>query len=296
MTDRQWEDFSEKCIRDETKKKELFLKQECELLETLVKSQMMACISPVGRDRAFRRYWVFTCIPGLFIEDNDLRFMGKCLTSPTPYNPELQPEGPFGVPNMTLASMREYLERTNGISSDKENEEGSEAADDKATLKKGNKIGGEIGLSEKNGDHKEVVSQDDGTDDLKMAEVIDKTPIFGMCTANEETCPVHSTEVDRCEWNVFRTVESIENLISSLNPRGNRERELLDNLKNEKWRLYDHLASCPSDVVPLLKAGEAKGVESTRLTSKVIELNVRDSIVDLEEKIYHGTLGKLKVS
>jgi len=39
---------------------------------------MTAQILPLGTDRAFRRYWLFACMPGLFVEDDEPN-PGTCL-------------------------------------------------------------------------------------------------------------------------------------------------------------------------------------------------------------------------
>lgn len=39
---------------------------------------MTAQILPLGTDRAFRRYWLFASMPGLFVEDDE-PFPGICL-------------------------------------------------------------------------------------------------------------------------------------------------------------------------------------------------------------------------
>lgn len=46
-------------------------------------NQSVYAVHPIGRDRAYRRYWLFQSLPGLFIEQED-EFVGKCLPSPTP--------------------------------------------------------------------------------------------------------------------------------------------------------------------------------------------------------------------
>ena len=63
-------------------RKENLKKKEKAFLKEIKKSQSMSGVQPVGTDRLFRRYWIFNCLNGLFIEDND------------PYLPKLlQPEG-----------------------------------------------------------------------------------------------------------------------------------------------------------------------------------------------------------
>ena len=46
-------------------------KKEQEYLETLRRASAASNIQPLGRDRLFRRYWVFQSLKGLFVEDND---------------------------------------------------------------------------------------------------------------------------------------------------------------------------------------------------------------------------------
>lgn len=44
----------------------------------------------LGRDRAFRRFWILESLPGVFVEHDD-DFVGSCLTEPTPFNPNAGP-------------------------------------------------------------------------------------------------------------------------------------------------------------------------------------------------------------
>ena len=40
----------------------------------------------LGRDRAYRRFWVIDSLPGLYVENDD-ELIGDCLPQPTPFNP-----------------------------------------------------------------------------------------------------------------------------------------------------------------------------------------------------------------
>merc|ERR1711994_672305 len=44
----------------------------------------------LGRDRAYRRYWVSDSVPGLYVEHDDEN-VGECLPQPTPFNPNAAP-------------------------------------------------------------------------------------------------------------------------------------------------------------------------------------------------------------
>ena len=56
----------------DTRKKLEFSKKECEMLEEILSLQRMVSIYPIGRDRLFRRYYFFSSLNGLFIEDHEL--------------------------------------------------------------------------------------------------------------------------------------------------------------------------------------------------------------------------------
>ena len=68
--------------------REDFLERESQLTAALSEYQRSVSIQCLGRDRAFRRFWVFDSIPGIFVEhDDDL--IGSCRDGPTPWNPDL---------------------------------------------------------------------------------------------------------------------------------------------------------------------------------------------------------------
>ena len=64
----------------EKEKKQSELKKSQEgLRDKIRKLEAQFSIRPLGRDRAFRRYWSFHSIPGLFVENDD-PFAGSCLS------------------------------------------------------------------------------------------------------------------------------------------------------------------------------------------------------------------------
>lgn len=71
---RQGETAGEKC-EPLTPEEEEALKQEQqtkerELIEKIQKATACTNISPLGRDRLYRRYWLFPSVPGLFVEED----------------------------------------------------------------------------------------------------------------------------------------------------------------------------------------------------------------------------------
>ena len=69
-------------------KREEFLERETELQAALSDYQRSVSVQCLGRDRAYRRFWVFESVPGVFVEhDDDL--IGVCREEPTPWDPDL---------------------------------------------------------------------------------------------------------------------------------------------------------------------------------------------------------------
>ncbi|KAG7277750.1 hypothetical protein CRUP_023038 [Coryphaenoides rupestris] len=92
------------------------------------------------------------------------------------------------------------------------------------------------------------------------------------------------------QWAFYSSMEEVERLLEALNPRGNRESGLREALLQERERLQLLLDSsaasmltCPGD------GGQAPPAES------YLETRLRDLLLDMEDRIYQGTLGHLKV-
>ena len=65
------EDEGDRAEYEREERKERLKRKEKECVEELRKSQAMSSVQPLGCDRLFRRYWLFTAIKGLFIEENE---------------------------------------------------------------------------------------------------------------------------------------------------------------------------------------------------------------------------------
>lgn len=61
------EKFNTECAR----KREEFLRKESKLVDEIYELQTVYSMCPLGKDRHFRRYWVFKSLPGVFVEDDD---------------------------------------------------------------------------------------------------------------------------------------------------------------------------------------------------------------------------------
>ena len=155
------------------------------------------------------------------------------------------------------------------------------------------------------------IKDEKSNDDVKDAKIMKP---WGVCTSDIESCVVHSNILPKTHWSYFSTIEEVDNLIDNLNERGYRESELKDKLLNERDRLAkslkrmsnitDKLCCEESSVLkqedkPKLINGYDNGDVSEDLyrgnsITAVGNLQLRDQILEMEEKIFIGNLGSLK--
>ena len=302
----------------------------------------------LGRDRAYRRYWVIDSLPGLYVEHDD-DSIGSCLPQPTPYNPNA---GPLDE-TTALIRVKEILDaRDKGksseekSSSDKENEDKlgiSKNSDvtktyskktNNQTVLKQKVLSSSNGSLEVNGGAEKSESgkeqyadgtikleqnygsevmrtefkDEDGSEDLKIMRP------WGVCTGDKESCVVHSSILPKTHWSYYSTIEEVDSLIDNLNERGFRESELKDKLLNERDRLSkslkrmtnvsEHLCVEKSSITkqedkPKISNGLQNGDISEDLyrgnsITATGNLQLRDQILEMEEKIFIGNLGSLK--
>ncbi|XP_053613596.1 bromodomain adjacent to zinc finger domain protein 1A isoform X2 [Plodia interpunctella] len=204
--------------------------------------------SYLGMDRAYRRYWVFQSLGGLFVEAG-AESRGSCVC--------VDGDG------------------DRAASSDKENESAANS---------------------RSGSPRKAPRQ----------------PQLYVCCGRRRVCWPHGTGDHRPQWWVYNTEEQISSLIESLNKRGVRESDLRSALEQELHNLAKHVTKCPMHMLtPTVPTPAASShSHSTRQRkppppalavppggdlSEALELSLRDHILELEEKIFHGCLGSIKV-
>ncbi|XP_069807471.1 bromodomain adjacent to zinc finger domain protein 1A [Dendropsophus ebraccatus] len=108
-------------------------------------------------------------------------------------------------------------------------------------------------------------------------------------------------------WSYFSTVEQLDELIENLNTRGYRESSLKEILVQEKARICQKLSNFPAnrfhvpDSPPPTEVKPGRGrppkVHDVTPTSaeKQLELRLCELFLDIEDRIYQGTLGSIKV-
>ncbi|XP_041131948.1 bromodomain adjacent to zinc finger domain protein 1A-like [Polyodon spathula] len=217
-------------------------KKEGELLERIQKAAACTYILPLGRDRLYRRYWLFPSAPALFVEED---YSGLTEDMLLPSDSRTAVQGP--------------------------------------TL-----------------ENKDL--QDPVTTPVHPGQATSTSAIVN--STQESSKPVDKPNL----WAFYSSPEQLGQLIEALNSRGRRESGLKETLLQEKTRITNMLSSCPTHRFHIpdkpqaeskLVSGKLKGAQITQDTQlsavKHLETRLKDLLLDIEDRIYQGTLGAVKV-
>ena len=210
--------------------KDKYTAKEAELWDQVNELQHGFSVCPLGRDRTFRRYWIFRSIPGLFVEDEEQHVPGDFFT-PVTQTKGVSPVGGDSLVEDSPAKGGEdntICVEEKSMSSDKENESFDQSKNsemlqaalisaDKNTI---------IPLAQ-NGINADVVMEKSQLllEDIKKSNV-------SVCEQIENR--------DTVRW-AFYDTQQLETLINSLNPRGYREGALKTALLEQKAFLCDNI-------------------------------------------------------
>ncbi|CAH0385775.1 unnamed protein product [Bemisia tabaci] len=274
---------SEKQEKELAKRRQEIQKKVREISEGNMGCQLL----PLGLDRAYRRFWLFSSVPGLFVEHNEL-YAGPCLPKGTP------------VPDYNLINNEDtytYIRKLFEEGSDKENL-GNRASASGSPSKKL--------LVEKNG----------GADESQIGNVSrNEKPCCPLtCWGDPATCPVHclARPPNHTYWAFYKDENDINLLIDTLNNRGFREHDLKQVLMQEKERIVQSITNCPVNKLdsslgtPIVEPRKSSRKNATYENAnynapentpidKIMESFLRDTLVEMEENIHAGCLGSLKV-
>ncbi|XP_050421554.1 bromodomain adjacent to zinc finger domain protein 1A isoform X2 [Adelges cooleyi] len=251
-------------------------------LSELSELGMTAQILPLGTDRAFRRYWIFASMPGLFVEDNELN-PGSCLPDGTPAS------------NITDRDTVTYVKRLFEMN-EKENVDETRASLSNTPLRK--KLVDSMNNSS-------FMSNGSFREDQKKSTL--------SCWGPDNNCPVHNENNERLTWGYYNSPEELESLLENLNSRGLRESELKKTISFEKHRIISSMEKCTNCLLdPSLMVEDDKKVQKRLKTEfsefkKVnvkflridpdvdtsLELTLREYILDLERRLNTTALGNL---
>ncbi|XP_042311899.1 bromodomain adjacent to zinc finger domain protein 1A [Sceloporus undulatus] len=247
----QVETTSEKCEpltpEEEEALKQEQLTKERELTEKIQKATACTNISPLGRDRLYRRYWLFPSVPGLFVEE-DYSGLTEDLLLPRP------------------SSFRDNVQ---------------------------DHIAEKSQIATKTAESLKTESTSNGHQDLNGSIRV------------QVSQPIHKPN----RWWFYSSQEQLDQLLVSLNSRGYRESALKEVLLQEKTRIYEQLKNFPVEKFHILEKpqneakihagrGRMQNTCEAILTSaeKQLELRLRDFLLDIEDRIFQGTLGSVKVT
>ncbi|XP_068873904.1 bromodomain adjacent to zinc finger domain protein 1A isoform X2 [Aphelocoma coerulescens] len=232
---------------DEEALKQEQQKKEKELLEKIQNATACTNITPLGRDRLYRRYWIFPSVPGLFVEED---YSGLTEDMLLPRTSSFQNSG------QSCTNEPQVFSKT--------------------------------GESLKSSESTSNIDQDSHT------SVVVEVPR-----------PVYKPN----RWCFYSSREQLDQLLEALNSRGHRESALKETLLQEKSRIYEQLSSFPvekfhipekpqSDIRPPVGRGRMQNIHdgSHLPAEKQLELRLRDFLLDIEDRIYQGTLGAIKVT
>ncbi|CAI5697287.1 unnamed protein product [Oreochromis niloticus] len=186
-----------------------------ELQERIQKAAACTCLLPLGRDRLYRRYWLFPSASALFVEA-DYFGLTEDMLQPSP------------KPDQDTSTIKV--------------EKGEEVAKDEAASA--------------------------GT-------------------------PINQSN----QWSFYSSLEEVDQLIEALNPRGHRESSLKEALLQERERLQHLLKSCDRNKYEHTEDQESSQAlpECTAAAESMMEVRLRELLLDIEDRIHQGTLGTLKV-
>ncbi|OXB83932.1 UNVERIFIED_CONTAM: hypothetical protein H355_009416 [Colinus virginianus] len=231
---------------DEEALKQEQQKKEKELLEKIQNATACTNITPLGRDRLYRRYWIFPSVPGLFIEED---YSG--LTE-----------------DMLLPRTSSFQNSVQSCTNEPQ-------------------VFSKTGESLKSSESTSNVDQDSHTSVVEVPR------------------PVYKPN----RWCFYSSREQLDQLLEALNSRGHRESALKETLLQEKNRIYEQLSSFPvekfhipdkpqSDIRPPPVRGRMQNAHDASQISaeKQLEMRLRDFLLDIEDRIYQGTLGAVKVT
>ncbi|ESN98959.1 hypothetical protein HELRODRAFT_188966 [Helobdella robusta] len=270
-------------------------RKEKELMDELRRLQV-GSPAVLGFDRTHRRYWMMTCIAGILVEDeSDVSFcLSRSISSPT------------------KLKVINQAKRTTPLPSSSSTTTTSPSSLSTATLTKTNAS---------NNDSKSEEGERSDKENVPLEDHAESQPFKCPLTSVHEQIATKGL----VRWSIYNSTEQINILMNSLNQRGFRESKLLNSLKEHKSPIIEGLEYLKPTYEFLLKFGQLKQIpqngstKSSLITNHIqeilkddgnmlisatdkkeeaanddIECHLKESLVDLEDRLYAGALGKLK--
>ena len=351
MTQEERERLQQEEDDAEADKKAEYMMKERDFIENIHKLQHGNAIYPLGRDRMYRRYWIFRSIQGVYVE-NDESYVDESALKPCSQNPNgsLFVNAVYNPPKLINSSKKEASDvKSDDVKTVENNKDGSDKENDSMNASGLNENIADANnsnlnvssadsslvssanpslantpiintavqkLKDANGEDVIEISDDDDSRDKPPAlekEEVKELPPFIETAASKQI-----TEGPKHKWAFFRTEEDIENLLNALNSRGYRESLLKSAIIDNKNKLVEVVTEVPEDLLnipdeemkenallmsPKVRTKEwkqgnksIKGQVKNDSAGEGLELNLRELLLDLEERIHVGGLGYLRVN
>lgn len=249
----------------------------------------------LGSDRAYRTYWLFESLPGLFIEHDP--FGGQCIEH-TVQNIHGLANCPPEKRYLFIKNMLQEQQNNNLNDKDKEN-----------------KVSNTLDAKPKPNDPTKLPENEPepAVQPVQPEITYSQRELF-MCTGDHETCRVHNVDdKERITWTFLNTEEELNALIDSLNPRGFREKLLKEQLESQRELILFHMKKCPIDKLQVDPSTIEQRIEQIlndksraysnanlnyprgTVISEMMLTEIRSNILEMEFKVTTGQLGTLAV-
>lgn len=162
----------------------------------------------------------------------------------------------------------------------------------------------------------------DGSSGKEVMKEVPQSPVKGKAVAggNSGSSEEDTANQDLVPWAYYHKTEELDALLDSLNSRGFRERALKSHISQQREKISQNFAAFPENYLAGIVAGDSsapwsaqkapstprqvvikmtsgkKGLVSNQADGdETLELLLREAILDLEDRVWQGGLGIIKV-
>lgn len=190
----------------------------------------------IGKDRYYRKYWVFKSCPGVFVEDEASEQLDQLLEGNLNRKYKQAPRDVHET-----REVKEQKPMLNGNNSHQENENHKSDESNQSTPAQNGK---ENKFSDLTNLNKQSVQNGLPKTETTTNGVLSHTQngsVVAMDCDTAETEMVTDYVRNEFKWTFFNSIEDIDLLIASLSERGIRESELKQNLKDLRDKIAESL-------------------------------------------------------
>ena len=139
-------------------------------------------------------------------------------------------------------------------------------------------------------DNEQVVAESADVNCAEIETSKDDSSVPAVMTVHEQILARNSVP-----WSLFIVPDDVERLLMALNPRGVRESALKQIISDQSSQISDFISRCDVDAFHGHKPAPSLTAESQKVVEQKLEKSLREALLDLEERIFTGNLGNLKV-